>query len=153
MELRGSLQGGQVSPVFTALPLGLLGSVLLFDLGVVVSGAAYLAEVSYWVLTAALSVGLLVATGLLVNLTSGTVGATARRVTGVVTAAMTGAMIAFALVWWLRTDGSAGVTIGALLFELFAFGVGVAGASYAQRASARDDGPVEPLGLAFFSSR
>lgn len=153
MELRRTLQGRQISPLLTALPLGLLGSVILFDVGALLSAMAFFAEVSYWVLTFGLVAGLLVDTVLLVNITSGPLGPVQRRALGVVSAAMTGMAVAFALVWWLRTDGPAGTNAGLLVLELVAFSAGVAGASYGRAAGAvLERGPLEPAGpgLPFF---
>lgn len=146
-----TLRSRQISPLLTALPLGLLGSVILFDIGALMSGNPFFADVAYWVLTIGLVAGLLVDTVLLVNITSGPVGLVQRRVLGVVSGAMTGMITAFALVWWLRTDGAAGGNLALLLVELVAYGAGIAGASYGGRPTERRSLDSPTAGLPFFT--
>ena len=148
MELKGALAGRTISPMLTALPLALYVLVVLFDVSQLISGSPLLAELSYWILTAALAVGTVVATSLLVSLTSGPVGPVERRVSGIVTAALTGAAVALAMVWWLRTDGGHTVAGGQVVVEVFALGLAVAGVWTGRvlaGPSVRDVAPVSSL--------
>ena len=139
--------------MLTAPPIALCVLVVLFDLSQVVSANPLLAELSYWILTFAVAVSTVVVTGLLVSLTSGPVGLPERRAAGIVTGALTGASVALAMVWWLRTDGSPEVAGGQLVVELFALGLALAGVWTGRVLAgppAREVAPVS--GLPFFTA-
>jgi uncharacterized membrane protein len=152
LELHGALSSRATSPMLTAPPIAICVLVVLFDLGQVVSGHPLLAELSYWILTFAVAVSTLVVTGLLVSLTSGPVGLPERRAAGIVTGALTGASVALAMVWWLRTDGSSAVAGGQLVVELFALGLALAGVWTGRVLAGPPVREVAPVsGLPFFT--
>jgi hypothetical protein len=121
-----------------ALPLGLLGSVVLFDLGALVSGVALFGQVAHWDMAAGLLVGLTVLTVLLVDLTTALSGTPTQRALGIVSSATAGMVILFAVVWWVRDDASFGGDAGTFLLELAALAVGGTGVWFARRLT----GPV-----------
>jgi hypothetical protein len=139
------------SPMLTALPIALCCLVVLFDASQLIAATPLLAELSYWVLSAALVVGTVVSTVLLVGLTSGPLGPAQRRAGGIVTGALTGATVALAMVWWLRTDGDHGVAGGQLVVELFSVGLAVAGMWTGRVLAGPPTREIAPIsGLPFF---
>jgi hypothetical protein len=128
--------------MLSVLPLGLLGSVVLFDLGALVSGVAMFDRVAHWDMAAGLLVGLTVLTVLLVDLTTALSGTAAQRALGVVSSATAGMVILFAVVWWVRDDAGFGRDAGLFLLELAALAVGGTGVWFARRLT----GPVPGRG-------
>jgi hypothetical protein len=119
--------------MLTVLPLGIFGSVVLFDLGAIVSGVALFDQVAHWDMAAGLLVGLTVLTVLLVDLTTALSGTAAQRALGVVSSATAGMVILFGVVWWVREDDGLSGDVGLFLLELVALAVGGTGVWFARR--------------------
>src|SRR5262245_19753279 len=88
MQRRARILGEQLNPLLTVLPLGILGTALLCDLGALISGVHFFGRVAFWDMGAGLLVGLLALCGLLVDLVTAPPASFARRMVGVVTLAV-----------------------------------------------------------------
>jgi hypothetical protein len=134
--------------MLSVLPLGLLGSVVLFDLGALVSGVALFDQVAHWDMAAGLLVGLTVLIVLLVDLTTALSGTAVQRALGIVSSATAGMVILFAVVWWVRDDARFGGDAGLFLLEVAALAVGGTGVWFARRLTGPGPGRREHvLGL------
>jgi uncharacterized membrane protein len=116
-------------PLLSTLPLCFFGGAVLVDLGALVSGFHLFGQIAYWVVTAALLVGLITSTALLVDFTTSPVGSVAHRVRGVASAAITGVVVAFTLAWYVRGDSPSG---GVVLLETVSFLAGLLGMAVAK---------------------
>jgi uncharacterized membrane protein len=126
-----ALQRG-LHPLLSTLPLFLFGGAVLIDLGAMVSGFQVFGEISYWVATIALLVGLVTATVQLVDFTTSPVGCVAHRVRGISSASLTAAVAGFTLAWYVRGGGHAAPGGAVLLLEVFAFLIGLVGSAAAR---------------------
>jgi uncharacterized membrane protein len=126
-----ALQRG-LHPLMSTFPLGLFGGALLIDLGAMVSGFRMFGEISYWVALIALAVGLVAATGQLVDFTTSPVGCVAHRVRGLSSSSLTAAVVGFTLAWYLRGNGHTAPGGPVLVLETFAFLLGLVGSAVAR---------------------
>lgn len=120
--------GQQLNPLLTILPLGVLGSAVLSDLGALVSGSSFFARVAYWDLSVGLLVGVVSLSVLLVDLITAPAGSPIRRVLGAVSVANCAMVILFAMLWSIRGDANPAAGVGMFIVELVALGAGIAGA-------------------------
>jgi uncharacterized membrane protein len=127
MQSRARILGEQLNPLLTVLPLGILGTALLCDLGALMSGVHFFGRVALWDMGAGLVVGLLALCGLLVDLVTAPPASFARRIVGVVTLAVASMIVLFGIVWSVRMDTRATGTGPMFLVELIALGAGIAG--------------------------
>jgi hypothetical protein len=130
---RASLLGQPLNPLLTVLPLGILGSALLVDLGALISGSQLFGAVAL----ADIAVGLFAAgvsfCAVLIDLIIARPGGLARQVLPWV-AALTGSMVViFMVVWSVRSDGDRAPSGGTLLWELLALSAGIVAAIFARR--------------------
>jgi len=132
VESRTWLPEQQFNPLLPVLPIALLGSVVLFDFGALISGVDFFGTVARWDLAAGLVVGLVVLTFLLIDLTTAPIGTASRRVLGVVSAATSVMVVLFTMVWWIRTDGDPAANPGLFLLEIMGLAAGVAGGWHAR---------------------
>jgi hypothetical protein len=125
-----------------------MGSVVLFDLGAILSGVDVFDIVAHVDMAMGLLTGFTVLTILLVDLTTALSGTAAHRVLGLVTSATATMVIVFATVWWVREDGTEVAHLPRMLLEIAALSAGVFGV-WCARAMPDSDRP-EPhssLGL------
>lgn len=130
---RASLLGQPLNPLLTVLPLGILGSAVLVDLGALIGGSRLFGAVAL----ADMAVGLLVAVvsfcAILVDLITAPPGGVERQVLPFV-ATLTGSMMAvFMVIWSVRTDGDRAASGGMFLLELLALSAGIVAAVLARR--------------------
>lgn len=125
---RVRVMGEQLNPLLTVLPLGVLGSAVLSDLGALMSGVEFFGQVAHWDMAAGLIVGLLALSVLLVDLITAPPETHARRVLAKVSAGSCAMVFLFAVVWTVRAEGNATGSAWLLLVELLALGLGVTGA-------------------------
>jgi hypothetical protein len=111
--------------------LGMLGLVVLIDVGANTSGVGLFARVAYWSMAVGIATGLVALTAQLVDLVTTPADVAGRTHLGILSAGTTAMLVAFAAAWWLRDDGRP--TPAALLgVEALAFAVGLAAAVYAR---------------------
>jgi hypothetical protein len=120
-----------VSASLTLLMLGMLGLVVLIDVGASSSGVALFARVAYWSMGLGIATGLIALTAQLVDLVTTPADVAGRSHLGVLSAGTTGMLVAFAAAWWVRDDGRPGPA-PLLAVEALAFAVGLAAAVYAR---------------------
>src|SRR5262245_6680851 len=102
MHSRASVLGQPVNPVLMLLPLGILVSATIADLGAMLSGLGLFATIARADMVAGLLTGVVALCALLVDLVTAPVGSLARAVLCVVCVAF-GAMIGlFTVVWTMR---------------------------------------------------
>jgi uncharacterized membrane protein len=130
-------------------PVALLSSVVLFDFGALIGGFGFFVQVGHWIMATGLVVGVIVLTLALIDLTSTMSGTPAHRIRGAASSALAVMVMAFATVWWARQDSRLDGNAALWLVELFAVGVGAAGAWFARDlAAANRPQPAGPrLGL------
>jgi uncharacterized membrane protein len=127
MQSRARILGQQLNPLLTILPLGILGSAVLCDLGALMSGVSFFGRVALWDLGAGLVVGLFALCGLLVDLITAPPGGSARRIVGTVTLAVGLMIVLFGIVWSVRADNGTAGSGALFLVELIALGSGIGG--------------------------
>jgi hypothetical protein len=111
--------------------LGMLGLVVLMDVGATSSGVGLFARVAYWSMAIGVGTGLLALTAQLVDLVTTPAQVAGRPHLGILSAGTTAMLVTFAVLWWARADGRP--SSGALLaVEAVAFVVGLAAAVYAR---------------------
>jgi hypothetical protein len=104
-----------------------MGSVVLFDLGAIMTGVGVFDVVAHVDMAMGLLTGFTVLTILLVDLTTALSGTAAHRVLGLVTSATATMVIVFALVWWVREDGTQVAQVPRVLLEIAALSAGAFG--------------------------
>ena len=127
MQSRARILGQQLNPLLTILPLGILGSAVLCDLGALMSGVPFFGRVALWDLGAGLIVGPFALCGLLVDLMTAPPHGPARRIVGTVTVAVGAMIVLFGIVWSVRADNGATGSGALVLVELIALGTGIGG--------------------------
>jgi predicted membrane protein DUF2231 len=138
---RARVLGQAVNPVLMLLPLGILASAVLADLGALTSGLSVFATLAHADMVPGLLAGILALCALFVDLITAPPGTMARRVLGVVCALYSASMATFALVWSVRA-GDDGVGNGGLfVVEVFAIASGVTAARLARGLSLGRDLP------------
>ena len=126
MDTRAKVLGQPVNPVLMLLPLAILATATLADLGALLSGLRLFDTIAHADMVPGLLAGAVALCALLVDLVTATVGSPARTALALVSASF-GTMIGlFAMVWSIRLD-SAG-NVGFFLLELIALAGGVFGA-------------------------
>jgi uncharacterized membrane protein len=120
-----------VSASLTLLMLGMLGLVVLIDVGASSSGVGLFARVAYWSMAVGIAAGLIALTAQLVDLVTTAADVAGRPHLGILSAGTTGMLVTFAVAWWLRDDGRPGPA-PLLALEALAFAVGLAAAVYAR---------------------
>ncbi len=128
MQSRVRVLGEQLNPLLTVLPLAILGSAVLFDIGGLASGLLFFARVALWDMAAGLLAGLVAVGALLIDLIAAPARTTARRLLVAETATAGGMVAIFGVVWAIRIDGQLASTLVPVLVEAFAFVTGVVGA-------------------------
>jgi hypothetical protein len=108
--MRRDLERG-LHPLLSLLPRYLFGSALIAQFVAVVVRLAALADIARGVLAAALIVGLVALTVLLVDYASAPVGSLACRLRGLASAGMSAMVVGFALAWNMLADGSSGGSV------------------------------------------
>jgi hypothetical protein len=111
--------------------LGMLGLVVLIDVGASSSGVALFARVAYWSMALGIATGLIALTAQLVDLVTTPADVAGRPHLGILSAGTTGMLVTFAVAWWARDDGRPGPA-PLLALEALAFAVGLAAAVYAR---------------------
>jgi uncharacterized membrane protein len=132
MRTRARVLGEQLNPLLTVLPLGMLGSAVLFDFGGLIGRFGFFAHVALWDMAAGLIASLVTVVILLVDLIPAPTGSDARRVLGTETAAVGSMAILFLIVWAERSGGDRAGNAGLFVVEVFALAVGLAGAVLAR---------------------
>jgi uncharacterized membrane protein len=113
-----------LNPLLSLLPLSLFAVAVLADLGALMSGMSAFGDIASGVLAAALLVGLVTLTVLLVDYTTAPAGSVAHQVRGLASAYTTGMVAGFSLAWYVR-DGVSGGPV--FLLELASFLAGLVG--------------------------
>lgn len=134
----------QLNPLLTLLPLGMLATAVLSDLGALMSGVDFFARVAYWDLAAGLMVGVLALTALLVDLVVAPAETTTRRVLALVSTTTCTMLLMFGIVWSVRADGDLAGNGWLVLVEVLALCVGVAGTWLARALVLVTDSPQRP---------
>lgn len=130
---RAKVLGQPLNPLLTVLPLGILGSAVLVDLGALISGSHLFGRLAQADLAVGLLAGLVSLCAVLIDLITVPAGSVARQILSVV-ATLTGSMVAtFTVLWSVRLDGDGTGSGGALLLELLALAAGILGAGLARR--------------------
>jgi hypothetical protein len=122
------IQGQQLAAVLGALMLGMLGCVVLLDIGAYASGVTLFALVGHWSMAIGILAGLVVLTVQLVDLVTTPVEGVGRRQLGMVSAITSALVVLFAVIWWVREDGNQAGNGALLTLEIVAFGAGLVGA-------------------------
>jgi hypothetical protein len=136
-----------MSASLTLLMLGMLGLVVLMDVGATSSGVGLFARVAYWSMAIGVGTGLLALTVQLVDLVTTPAQVAGRPHLGILSAGTTAMLVTFAVLWWARDDGRP--SSGALLaVEAVAFLVGLAAAVYARWFLAGGQ-PPRPVAVVF----
>jgi len=129
---RARVLGQPVNPVLMLLPLGILVSATLADLGAMMSGLRFFATIAHADMVPGLLSGVLALCALLVDLVTAPAGSIARAVLSVVCVAF-GSMIGlFTVVWSLRADSGGAGNGGLLVLEVIALVCGVMAARFAR---------------------
>jgi hypothetical protein len=128
---RSRFPSQQVSSSLTLLMLGMLGLVVLIDVGASSSAVALFARVAYWSMAVGIGTGLIALTAQLVDLVTTPNDVAGRSHLGILSAGTTGMLVTFAVAWWLRDDGRPGAA-PLLVVEALAFALGLAAAVYAR---------------------
>jgi len=115
----------------TLLMLGMLGLVVLIDVGATSSGVALFARVAHWSMAVGVATGLIALTAQLVDLVTTPADVVGRSHLGILSAGTTGMLVVFAAAWWVRDDAHPGPA-PLLAVEAVAFGVGLAAAVHAR---------------------
>jgi uncharacterized membrane protein len=123
--------GQRLSPL-TVMPLGILGTAVLCDIGAQVSGFGPFGVLGFYNMAAGLSVSFVALVIVLADLVTVPSGSACRDLVGTVSATMTAMTGIFVLVWSVRAEGQRAGGPWLLLFELFALAVGGVGAWFAQ---------------------
>ena len=126
MQSRLRVQGHPIQPILVAFPFGLFVCAVIFDLADVAGGPAFLGEVGYWTLVAALFAAVLTAVAGMVDLWDVPADGTRRTA---VTFNLTNAVMAvlFVFVCLVRAGSpQRGPTAGLFVIEVLALLVGVA---------------------------
>ena len=123
--------GQRLSPL-TVMPLGILGSAVLCDVGAQVSGFGLFGIAGFYNMAAGLVVGFAALVIVLADLVTGSSGSAGRELVGAVSATMTATVGVFALVWSVRMEGARAGGPWLLLFEFVALAVGSVGGWFAQ---------------------
>lgn len=123
--------GQRLSPL-TVMPLGILASAVLCDIGAQVSGFGLFGIAGFYNMAAGLMVGFVALVIVLVDLVTVSSGSAGRELVGTVSAAMIAMIGTFALVWSVRADGHRAGGPWLLVIELGALGIGAVGAWFAQ---------------------
>lgn len=128
MDTRLKISGHPVHPMLMTLPLGLFVCAVLFDLGAVVSGLAFLGQVGYWTLVAGLFAAVLAAGAGMIDLWDVPGGAGKRRAVAYQLVNL-GMIALFVLVCMVRVQAQERPPSGAAFaLELFALASGGFGA-------------------------
>ncbi|HEX6870684.1 MAG TPA: DUF2231 domain-containing protein [Micromonosporaceae bacterium] len=128
MHSRVRVLGQPLNPLLTVLPLGILGSALLSDLGALISDTAFFARVAYWDMAAGVIAGIVTLSALLVDLITAPEESHARRVLGWVSGATAAMVVLDGCVWMVRSDHQGVGNGGLFLVELVALALGITGA-------------------------
>jgi uncharacterized membrane protein len=121
----------RLSPL-TVMPLGILASAVLCDIGAQVSGFDLFGLVGYCNMGAGLVVSFVALVIVLADLVTVSSGSASRELVGAVSATMTAMTGIFALVWSVRMGGQRVGGPWLLLFELVALAIGGVGVWFAQ---------------------
>jgi uncharacterized membrane protein len=141
VQSRARVLGEQLNPLLTVLPLGMLGSAVLFDLGALISGTVFFAHVALWDMAAGLLAGLVAVGATLVDLIVAPSPSTARRVLALEAAATGSMVVLFGIIWVVRTVAKPVGVDGLFVVEVLALAAGVAGAWLARGIVAGDGLP------------
>jgi uncharacterized membrane protein len=121
----------RLSPL-TVMPLGILASAVLCDIGAQVSGFDLFGLVGYCNMGAGLVVSFVALVIVLADLVTVSSGSASRELVGAVSATMTAMTGIFALVWSVRMGGQRVGGPWLLLLELVALAIGGVGVWFAQ---------------------
>jgi uncharacterized membrane protein len=122
--------GQRLSPL-TLMPLGILGTAVLCDLGAQVSGVSLFGIAGFYNMAAGLIVGFVALVIVLADLVTVASGTACREIVAMVSATMTATTAVFALVWSLRFDNHRAGSGWLLLVEVAALAVGGIGVWFA----------------------
>ena len=125
MESRATVLGQPVNPVLMLLPLGILTTAAIADLGAMLSGLRLFATIAHADMIPGLIVGLVALCALLVDLLTARSGTAARAVLTVVCTAFGAAIALFAVIFSVESDVDAG-NAGLFFVELLALASGFA---------------------------
>jgi uncharacterized membrane protein len=132
VQSRARVLGEQLNPLLTVLPLGMLGSAVLFDLGALMSTTPFFGRVALWDMAAGLLAGLVAVGATLVDLIVAPSGSSARRVLAL-EAGTTGSMVLlFGIIWAVRSFAGPSGLDGLFVVEVVALIAGVVGAWFAR---------------------
>ena len=149
MDSRARVLGQPVNPVLMLLPLGILASATIAELGAMLSGLKLFDTIARADMVPGLLAGALALCALLVDLVTAPAGSAARAGLSVVSGAF-GAMIGlYVLVWTVRADGLANV--GLFLLQLLALACGAAACWLAHELSVGRGLPDLSRGLKIFT--
>jgi uncharacterized membrane protein len=106
MESRAKLLGHPVHPMLIVLPLGLFIGAVVFDALYLWRGNVAFATVGYWNIAAGIVGGLLAAVFGLIDWLAIPTGSRAKRIGLLHGASNVVVVLAFSVVWWMRTKGT-----------------------------------------------
>src|SRR5215208_2846148 len=110
--------------MLTVLPLGIIGSAVLVDMGALISGSHLFGRMGHADLTVGLLAGVVSLSAILIDLLTAPVGGAARQALSLV-AGLTGGMIAtFMVIWSVRVDGDRSPNGLVFLLEVLALAAG-----------------------------
>jgi uncharacterized membrane protein len=136
--------GQPLNPLFTMLPLGLIGSSVLVDLGAAVGQIRFFGVVGRYELGVGLLAGVVSLCTLLVDLVVEPIGTRARQALAAASA-LTGAMVmVLMIVWSLRGNGDPRPGGSMVLVELLALVAGSVGAARVRLIGSGDDSHLSP---------
>jgi uncharacterized membrane protein len=136
--------GQSVNPLLTMLPLGLIGSSVLVDLGAAMVGIRYLSVLGHYELAVGLTAGVVSLCTLLVDLVVEPVGTRAREALASASA-LTGAMvIVLMIVWSVRVGGDYRPGGFMVFVEVLALVAGSVGAARVRLFGSDDDSSPSP---------
>jgi uncharacterized membrane protein len=117
MDSRAKLLGHAIHPILIVFPLGLLGAAVIFDIVHMIQGTAVFAVVTYWMLVGGLISGLLAAVFGLIDWTAIPANTRAKSVGVAHAASNVGALLLFAISWYLRNDVPENPSTAASIFS------------------------------------
>ena len=129
---RARVLGQPLNPMLTVLPLGIIGSAVLVDMGALISGSHLFGRMGHADLTVGLLAGVVSLSAILIDLLRS--GRWCRRQALSLVAGLTGGMIAtFMVIWSVRVDGDRSPNGLVFLLEVLALAAGVVGAWLVRR--------------------
>jgi hypothetical protein len=126
VESRAKVLGQPLNPVLMLLPLGILTTAAIADLGAILSGLRLFATIAHADTVTGLIVGLVALCALLIDLLTARAGTPARAGLTVVCTAFGAAIALFAVIFSVESDPNPG-NVGLFLCELLALASGFSG--------------------------